>query len=265
MSRSALLNVIVSAVTKASRSLTRDFGEVENLQVAQKGPADFVTAADRKTENKLREELEAARPGYGFLLEEAGEIKGSDATHRWIIDPIDGTTNFIHGIPLVCISVALERSGTLVAGVIYNPIMNELFVAERGRGAYLNDRRIRVTPRRKIEEAVITCGIPHRGRGEHAVFLRELVKVQTRAAGLRRTGSAALDLAWVAAGRFDAFWERGLSPWDIAAGTLLVREAGGFVGDIDNKPDPLATGNVVAGNEELCTALKREIKAAHAG
>jgi len=263
MARSALINVIVSAVMKASRGLRRDFGEIENLQVATKGPADFVTAADRKAEEVLHEELEAVRPGYGFLFEESGEIKGTDATHRWIIDPIDGTTNFIHGIPNVCISVALERSGTIVAGVIYNPIMDELFVAERGSGAYMNDRRMRVAPRKRLEDAVITCGIPHRGRGDHAQFIRELVKIQTRAAGIRRTGSAALDLAWVAAGRFDGFWERGLAKWDIAAGIILVREAGGYVGELDNKPDPLITGNVVAGNEYMCQVLMKEIKAAN--
>jgi myo-inositol-1(or 4)-monophosphatase len=262
MARSALINVIVSAVMKASRGLKRDFGEVENLQVARKGPADFVTAADRKTEAILREELEIARPGYGFLLEESGEFKGTDTTHRWIIDPIDGTTNFIHGIPNVCVSVALERNGTIVAGVIYNPIMDELFVAERGSGAYMNDRRLRVAPRYKLEDCVITCGIPHRGRGDHAQFISELVRIQARAAGIRRTGSAAIDLAWVAAGRFDGFWERGLSLWDIAAGVLIVREAGGFVGDADNKPDPLVTGNVVAGNDEICQVLMKELKAA---
>ncbi|MGI9371016.1 MAG: inositol monophosphatase family protein [Hyphomicrobiales bacterium] len=262
MSRSALLNVMVSAVNKAARIVQRDFGEVENLQVAIKGPADFVTAADRKVEEILREELERVRPGYSFLLEEGGEIKGTDATHRWIIDPIDGTTNFIHGIPQVCISVALERSGTLVAGVVYNPITNELFVAERGAGAYMNNRRLRVAPRHKLEDAVITCGIPHRNRGDHVQFARELMRIQTRAAGIRRTGSAALDLAYVAAGRFDGYWERGLSVWDIAAGILLVREAGGFVGDLDNKADVLKTGNVVAGNDDICGVLKKEIKAA---
>ncbi len=262
MARSALLNVMVSAVRKAARGLNRDFGEVEALQVSRKGPGDFVTAADRKTEETLLRELEHVRPGYSFLTEETGVIEGRDKTHRWIIDPIDGTTNFIHGIPAFCISVALERDGNLVAGVIYNPITDELFVAERGGGAYLNDRRLRVAGRRDLADSVVVCGIPHNGRPDHPRFIKELARIQGRVAGVRRTGSAALDLAWVAAGRFDAYWERDIQPWDMAAGILMVREAGGMVGDVDNKPDPLKTGHVLAANEDIFRAMQAELKAA---
>jgi myo-inositol-1(or 4)-monophosphatase len=251
MLRSALLNVMVDAVRRAGRALARDFGEVENLQVSVKGPGDFVSAADTKAERTLREQLERARPGYGFLNEEGGAIEGSDKSHRWIIDPLDGTTNFLHGIPHFAISVALERDGVLVAGVVYNPVTNELYLAERGKGAFLDDRRIRVAARRDAHLAVFGTGAPHLGRGDHPRFLRELGAVMPRAAGVRRMGSAALDLAYVAAGRFDVFWERGLSPWDIAAGIVLVREAGGFVSDFDGRDGMLRTGDVVAGNETL--------------
>ncbi len=262
MPRSALLNVMVAAVRKSSRGLTRDFGEVENLQVSKKGPADFVTAADKRVEEVLMQELEIVRPGYSYLTEETGTIEGRDKTHRWIIDPIDGTTNFIHGIPSFCISLALERNGVLAAGVIFNPATNELFVAERGAGAFLNDKRLRVAARRNLEDAVITCGIPHNGKGDQPKFIREISRIQARVAGVRRTGSAALDLAWVAAGRFDGYWERGLKPWDVAAGIILVREAGGMVGDIDNKPDPLVTGNILCANDDLFRAMQSELKAA---
>ncbi|QPC43926.1 inositol monophosphatase [Kaustia mangrovi] len=262
MARSALLNVMVQAARKATRNIRRDFGEVENLQVSMKGPADFVSAADRRVEQALHQELERVRPGYGFLMEESGAIKGADQSHRWIVDPIDGTTNFIHGIPHFAVSIALERHGELVAGVIYNPIMDELFVAERGGGAFLNDRRLRVTQRRELSDAVVCCGIPHRGRGDHALFRHELARVQAKATGIRRSGSAALDLAYVAAGRYDAYWERGLKPWDIAAGIVLVREAGGTVSDIDSGRDMLQTGNIMATNDALHGELGRELKAA---
>ncbi len=262
MPRSALLNVMVSAVRKSSRGLARDFGEVENLQVSRKGPADYVTAADRRVEEKLMHELEIVRPGYCFLAEESGSVEGRDKTHRWIIDPIDGTTNFIHGIPCFCISVALQRNGVLVAGVIFNPVSNELFVAERGSGAFLNDHRLRVAARRNLEDAVVCCGIPHSGKGDQPKFIREISRIQARVSGIRRTGSAALDLAWVAAGRFDAYWERGLKPWDVAAGMVIVREAGGMVGDIDNGPDPLESGNILCANDDLFRAIQIELKAA---
>ncbi len=250
MARTALMHVMVQAAIKAGRSLARDFGEVENLQVSLKGPADFVSAADRRSEQILHRELSKARPGWGFLMEENGTIEG-DGVHRWIIDPLDGTTNFLHAVPLFTISLALEKAGQLVAGLIYNPVLDELFVAEKGSGAFLNDRRIRVGARKDLSDCVITTGIPHLGRGNHDRFLTELRMMMTEAAGIRRTGSAALDLAWVAAGRFDGYWERGLKPWDMAAGIVLVREAGGFVVDGEGRDKMLETGDIIAGNEAV--------------
>lgn len=255
------MNVMVSTARKAGRALARDFGEVENLQVSLKGPADFVTAADIRAEETIYAELSRARPGYGFLMEERGLIEGSDRTHRWIVDPLDGTTNFLHGIPLFAISIALERDGDLIAGLIHNPVSGETFTAERGKGAFLDDRRIRVAARERLEDAVVTVGIPHRGRPDHALFLRECAIVMENVAGIRRTGSAALDLAWVAAGRFDAFWERNLSPWDIAAGLVILREAGGYVSDIDGRPTMMKTGGVLAGNEAIHHGLQTLLKA----
>ena len=204
MARTALLNVMVQAVLKAGRGLTRDFGEVENLQVSLKGPGDFVSAADRRADETLIAELRKARPAYGFLTEESGVIAGSDDSHRWIIDPLDGTTNFLHGIPLFAVSLALEREGQLVAGVIYNPILNELYVAEKGAGAFLNDRRLRVAARRNLADCVIATGLPGIGRGTHGIAIPEINRMMPRLAGLRRSGSAATDLAWVASGRSTA-------------------------------------------------------------
>ncbi|MCJ8144733.1 inositol monophosphatase [Ancylobacter sp. A5.8] len=251
MIRSPLMTVMVQAVRKAGRSLVRDFGEVENLQVSLKGPADFVSNADRKAERILQEELSRARPNFGFIMEESGEVDGADESHRWIIDPLDGTTNFLHGIPLFCISVGLLRDGVPVAGVIFNPVMDELYIAEKGAGAFLNDRRIRVAARRALSESVITCGVPHMGRGDLAGFVREYTALAPKVSGLRRSGAAALDLAWVAAGRFDGFWERNLKAWDMAAGIVLVREAGGYVSDLDDSDKMLAKGDIVAGNEHI--------------
>jgi myo-inositol-1(or 4)-monophosphatase len=255
MLRSALLNVMTAAARKAGRSLKRDFGEVENLQVSLKGPADFVSTADRRAEDILLAELTKARPGYGFLGEEGGRRDGDDKSHCWIVDPLDGTTNFLHAIPQFAISIALEREGVIVAGVIYNPANEELFIAERGKGAFLNDQRLRVAARRRLADAVVACGLPHLGRGDLALFRSELTAIQDKVAGLRRFGAAALDLAWVAAGRFDAFWERDLSPWDMAAGILMVREAGGFVSDLDGGDGIFAKGEIIAGNEFLHKAL----------
>jgi myo-inositol-1(or 4)-monophosphatase len=262
MLRSALLNVMVAAARKAARSLTRDFREVEKLQVSVKGPGNFVSAADHRAESILREELAKVRPGYGFLGEEGGLVAGSDTTHTWIVDPLDGTTNFLHGIPQFCISIGLERQGTIVAGVIYDPIADELYTAERGKGAFLNDQRLRVAARRDLAEAVFACGLPHRGRGDLALFRSEFEAIQDKVAGLRRFGSAALDLAWVAAGRVDAYWERDISPWDIAAGLLLVREAGGFVSDVDGKDTMMQTGSIVAGNETMHHELLKLLRSA---
>jgi myo-inositol-1(or 4)-monophosphatase len=262
MLRSALLNVMVAAARKAARGLKRDFGEIEKLQVSLKGPANFVSSADRRAEEVLRAELAKARPGYGFLGEEGGHQEGSDKTHRWIVDPLDGTTNFLHGIPQFAISIALERAGTIVAGIVYNPANEELFVAERGKGAFLNDQRMRVAARRRLAEAVVACGLPHLGRGDLALFRKEFAGIQDKVAGIRRFGAAALDLAWVAAGRLDAFWERNLSPWDMAAGLLLVREAGGFVSDLDGGEDIFAKGEIIAGNETMQRELLALIRAA---
>ncbi len=264
MIRTPLMNVMTAAAQKAARGLKRDFGEVALLQVSRKGPADFVSAADKKSEKILFEELSRARPGYGFLMEEGGSVEGKDKTHVWHIDPLDGTTNFLHGIPHFAISVALERDGQLVAGLVYNPVTDEMFVAEKGQGAYLNNQRLRVAQRTDIREAVVCCGIPHIGRGDHRQFLNEMAQVMAVTAGLRRTGAAALDLAYVAAGRFDAFWERQLSTWDMAAGAVLVREAGGYVADVNGHPGYMQTGDIVAGNEAIQKELIALIKKAQA-
>jgi myo-inositol-1(or 4)-monophosphatase len=262
MLHSALLNVMIGAARKAARALRRDFGEVEKLQVSMKGPANYVSAADRRAEETLFQELNKARPGYGFLGEESGKREGPDKTHTWIVDPLDGTANFLHGIPQFAISIALERDRTVVAGVIYNPVSEDLFVAERGKGAFLNEQRIRVAARGRLADAMIACGLPHLGRGDIALNRRETSAIQDKVAGLRRFGAAALDLAWVAAGRLDGYWERDLSAWDMAAGLLMVREAGGYVSDLDGGDAMLAKGHIAAGNEAIHRDLLKALKAA---
>ncbi|MBS0361655.1 MAG: inositol monophosphatase [Proteobacteria bacterium] len=262
ITQSALLKVMSDAARKAARGLNRDFGELNELQVAKKAPADFVSAADLKAEQTLFEALTKARPGYGFLGEERGLIEGTDKTHTWIVDPLDGTTNFLHAIPHFAINIALEREGVVVAAVTYNPITNEMFWAEKGRGCFVNDKRLRVAARQRLDEAVLATGIPFLGHGQHATFLKELHQITQRVAGVRRFGAAALDLAWVAAGRFDGFWERDLSPWDIAAGTLLISEAGGKVTDADGGEDMLTKGSICAGNLEIHPLLLERLKAA---
>ncbi len=262
MLHSAILNVMIKAAHRAARSLKRDLGEVEQLQVSLKGPRNFVCAADRRAEAILREELAKARPDYGFLGEEGGAQAGSDKTHRWIVDPLDGTTNFLHGIPHFAIAIALERNGAIVAGLVYNPANDEMFIAERGKGAFLNDKRIRVAARQRLAEAIVACGLPHYGRGDLALARDEIAAAQRAFAGLRRYGAAALDLAWVAAGRLDAYWERDLSPWDLAAGSILVREAGGFISDLDGGDAILTKGNVVAGNDTMHRELLRLLQEA---
>jgi myo-inositol-1(or 4)-monophosphatase len=257
MLHSALLNVMIKAAHRAGRGLKRDLGEVEKLQVSVKGPGNFVTAADRRAEEIVREELAKARPAYGFLGEEGGAREGNDRTQRWIVDPLDGTTNFLHGIPHFAVSIALERNGVIVAGVTYNPANDELFVAERGKGAFLNNQRIRVAARRRLDEAIVGCGLPHYGRSDLKLSRYELAAAQRHFAGLRRYGSATLDLAWIAAGRLDAYWERNLSPWDMAAGILLVREAGGYVSDLAGGDAIFATANIIAGNETMHRELLR--------
>jgi len=242
---------MTAAARKAARGLKRDFGEVEKLQVSLKGPANFVSAADKRAEEVLHAELMKARPGYGFLGEEGGIREGTDKTHTWIVDPLDGTTNFLHGIPHFAISIALAREGTPIAGLIYNPITDESFVAERGKGAFFNDQRIRVAARKRLADAVVACALPHLGRGDLAQFRREFALLQDKVAGLRRFGAAALDLAYIAAGRFDAYWERNLSPWDFAAGVLMVREAGGYVTDLEDRERTMEPGDIIAGNDTM--------------
>lgn len=256
--RSALITVMERAVRKAGSSLRRDFGEVEQLQVSRKGPADFVSAADQKAERVLKEELKRARPNFGFMMEESGEEAGSDPDQpRWIVDPLDGTTNFLHGIPHYGISVALEERGEIVAGVVYNPLTDETFWAEKGKGAWLGERRLRVSGRQDLRQSVVATGIPYHGHGNHERFSAILTAVMNEVAGIRRFGAASLDLAYVAAGRFDAFWEDNLQPWDMAAGILLVREAGGFVSDFRGGEQMLATGEIVAGNTFLQSRLHK--------
>tara|TARA_B100000315_G_scaffold183307_1_gene172233 strand:+ start:718 stop:1530 length:813 start_codon:yes stop_codon:yes gene_type:complete len=263
--QSANITVMIKAARKASRKLKRDYGEVDQLQVSSKGPADFVTAADVRTEEMLRDELAYARPDYGFLLEEGGEITGEDASRRWIIDPIDGTTNFIHGIPHFAMSIALEENGEITAGVIYEPINEQMFWAEKGQGAFLNDRRMRVSGRAQMDQSIFATGIPFMGRGEpgdHEAFLKQMGAVMAVSAGIRRFGSAALDLAYVAAGRFDGFWETGLKPWDIAAGIIMVREAGGMVTELDGRDRMLESGSILAVNPNLHQELGQIIRMA---
>ena len=262
---SPALNVMTAAARKAGRPLVRDFNELENLQISMKGPADFVTHADKRTEHILIEELSKARPGYGFLGEEGGVVEGKDATHRFIIDPIDGTTNFMHGVPHFAISIGLEREGKLIAGVVYNPVTDDLYTAEKGHGAYLNNRRLRVAGRKDLPQSLIATGLPWLGRedGMNRAMV-ETAAVLGATSGIRRFGSASLDMAFVAAGRFDGFWERGLSPWDVAAGIVLVREAGGVVSDMDGGADMLTGGSLLTSNEHLHPQLLKLLKEAGA-
>jgi myo-inositol-1(or 4)-monophosphatase len=254
---------MIDAARKAARGLARDFGEVTELQVSKKGAADFVSAADLKAEQTLFELLSKGRPGYGFLMEERGVVEGTDKSHTWIVDPLDGTTNFLHAIPHFAVNIALEREGAgVVAAVTFNPITNEMFWAEKGKGAYVSDKRLRVAARTRLDESLIGCGIPFLGHGQHGKFLKELHQVSQRVAGVRRNGSAALDLAWVAAGRLDGFWERDLKPWDIAAGLLLVTEAGGRVTDAEGGEEMLTKGSICAGNLDIHPLLLERLRVA---
>jgi len=257
--RSPTINVMAEAALKASRALVRDFGEVEQLQVSRKGPADFVSAAELKAEKTLRRELSKARPDYGFLLVEGVEIEG-DGRNRWIVDPLDGTLNFLHGLPHFAISIGLERDGDIVAGLIHDPIRYETFWAEKGAGAFLNDKRLRVSERRRLDESIIATGVPFMGRAGHAPYLAQIAALMPLVAGIRRYGSAALDLAYVAAGRYEGFWETGLSIWDIAAGILIVRESGGFVSEMDGRNGMLKSGNVLAANAKLHGELMKTLR-----
>lgn len=253
--------VMINAARAAGRSLARDFGEVENLQVSKKGPADFVSNADHRAEQIIYDALAKARPGYGFLMEERGVVEGSDKSNRFIVDPLDGTLNFLHGQPHYAVSIGLEREGKLFAGVVYDVAKNEIFWAETGRGAWLDQRKLIVANRKRMEEAVFGTGTPWIGKGEaaHFKFAQEMAAMTPITAGIRRYGSAALDLAYVAAGRFDGFWEWGLKPWDIAAGVVLVREAGGYVDEIEGG-DLLTTGNIMAANEPLLPLLQERLR-----
>ena len=248
MQGSANLNVMIKAARKAGRGLVKDFREVEQLQVSSKGPGDFVSRADLAAEATLKEELLGARPNYGWLAEEGGGIEGKDPTRRWIVDPLDGTTNFLHGMPHWAVSIGLEHKGEVVAGVVFDAAKDELFYAEKGQGAWMNDRRIRVSGRGRMLDCVFATGVPFAAKRTLPAMLHDLSRLMPQCAGLRRWGSAALDLAYVAAGRFDGYWERELSPWDTAAGIVLVREAGGFVEALDPGRGTFETGTIVAGN-----------------
>jgi myo-inositol-1(or 4)-monophosphatase len=257
---SPALTVMTAAARRAGRKLIRDYGEIENLQVSMKGPGDFVSSADRRTEDMLVEELQRVRQGYPILTEERGVIDGPDKSHRFIIDPIDGTTNFLHGIPHFAISIALERDGQLVSGLVFNPVTDEMYQAEKGQGAYLNDKRLRVAARKELGKSLLATGIPFIGRPGHAVFSAELSAAMAATTGVRRFGAASLDLAYVAAGRFDGYWERGLSAWDVAAGILLVKEAGGVVTDLGGGADVLTGGTILATNENLHSPVLKLLK-----
>lgn len=262
--RSALMNVMFKAADKAAKGLVRDFGEVENLQVSRKGPADFVSTADFNAQKVIRQELGAARPEFGFLMEEAdGAADTSGKRERWIVDPLDGTTNFLHGLGHWAISIAAERDGELIAALVYDPIKNESFWAEKGMGAYSSNKRLRVTGRRDFSECLIGTGAPFKGvMHKRPNFSKQLDAVMPQVSGIRRWGAAALDLAYVAAGRYDAFWEEGLGPWDCAAGILLVREAGGFVSPILSGEDPMRSGSLVASNAEIHDPFVKMIREA---
>ena len=263
--RSALINVMEAAARKAGRGLIRDFGEVEQLQVSRKGPADFVSKADLQAERVIRAELQKARPAFGLLLEEAGEIAGQDPERRWIVDPLDGTTNFLHGIPHFAISIAMEERGEILAGVIFDPLRDELYWAEKGIGAYVNRRRLRVSVRDSLADAVLATGIPFGERPGKDKFIDILKPVMDQTAGVRRFGAASLDLAFVAAGRYEGFWEFGLSPWDVAAGVIIVREAGGLVSDIGGEHDMIYGGSIIACNDSLFDRVSSLLRGALPG
>ncbi|MCB1340096.1 MAG: inositol monophosphatase [Pseudooceanicola sp.] len=257
---SANLNIMIKAARKAGRSLVKDFREVENLQVSMKGPGDFVSRADLAAEKIIREELTNARPSYGWLGEESGGDDGQDPTRRWIVDPLDGTTNFLHGLPHWAVSIALEHKGNIVAGVVYDAAKDEMFFAEKGEGAWMNDTRLRVSGRNRMIECIFATGVPFGGRGELPATLQDLARLMPTCAGVRRWGAAALDLAYVAAGRYDGYWERGLNAWDIAAGLVILREAGGFAESIRPGQDVLERGDVVAGNAAIFDSFARVIR-----
>ncbi|SMY08976.1 inositol monophosphatase family protein [Flavimaricola marinus] len=261
MAGSANLNVMMKTARRAGRALLKDFGEVEQLQVSSKGPGDFVSRADRTAEQTIREALLEARPTYGFLGEEGAEIEGEDPTRRWIVDPLDGTTNFLHGLPHWAISIALEHKGAIVAGVIYDPVKDEMFYAEKGSGAWLNESRLRVSGRNRMIESIFATGVPFAAKNTLPATLQDLARLMPECAGVRRFGAAALDLAYVAAGRYEGYWEREVHIWDIAAGLLIVTEAGGLIGPIREGHDPLTDGDVIVANGEIFERFAKVIRA----
>ena len=262
---SPIINIMIRAAEKAARSLVRDFGEVEQLQISRKGPGDFVTNADKRSEKIIFEELQKARPSYSFLMEESGQIEGDDKDHVWIIDPLDGTHNFMHGIPYWNISIALEKNGEIQAGIVYEPIRNEMFHAEKGTGAFIaGNKRLRVSGRSEFDICCFCSGHPFKDGRYRPGYLQEIEAVAQQSPMIRRTGAAALDLCYVAAGRFDGFWERGLQPWDVAAAGLIVKEAGGIITSIDNNDNPVYSRNLVAGNGNVHGQLRQIIKKAAA-
>ena len=260
MQGSANLNVMIKAARKAGRTLVKDFGEVENLQVSMKGAGDFVTRADIAAERIIRDELMGARPSYGWLAEEGGGTDGKDPTRRWIVDPLDGTTNFLHGLPHFAVSIALEHKGEVIAGVIHDPVKDELFFAEKGAGAWMNEKRLRVSGRHRMIEAIFATGLPYAGRADLPETLQDLARLLPACAGVRRWGAAALDLAYVAAGRYDGFWERGLNAWDLAAGVVIAREAGALVAPMTEGDTILEEGEIIAANEALFDRFARVIR-----
>ncbi|MGV8987980.1 MAG: inositol monophosphatase family protein [Cypionkella sp.] len=260
MQGSANLNLMIKAARKAGRALVKDFREVENLQVSTKGPGDFVTKADREAERLIKEDLMEGRPTYGWVGEETGSTPGTDPTRRWIVDPLDGTTNYLHGLPHWAISIALEHKGEIVAGVIFDAAKDEMFVAEKGAGAWMNDRRLRVSGRRHMNEAIFATGIPFSAKRTLPATVADLARLMPACAGARQWGAASLDFAYVAAGRFDGYWERELQVWDMAAGLLLVREAGGFAEAVREGYDILDSGTVICANGALFQPFSKIIR-----
>ena len=260
MQGSANLNVMIKAARAAGRSLVKDFREVENLQVSSKGAGDFVSRADIAAEQIVRDILMESRPNYGWVGEESDAVEGKDPTRRWIVDPLDGTTNFLHGLPHWAVSIALEHKGELVAAVIFDAAKDEMFVAEKGQGAWLNESRMRVSDRSKMIESIFATGVPFGGRPDLPDTLQDMARLLPTCAGVRRFGAAALDLAYVAAGRYEGYRERGLNEWDVAAGILLVREAGGFVEGVEKDADPLSSGSMIAANASIFETFSRLIR-----
>lgn len=256
---SALINVMVAAAQKSGRALIRDFGEIEQLQVSRKSLGDFVSTADLRSEKIIIQELQKARPAYGFIIEESGTIRGEDPDNTWLVDPLDGTSNFLHGMPHFSVSIALQRKGEIMAAVVYNPVVDELYWAEKGSGAFLNQRRLRVSGRQHIDEALIACNTPYGKRGNSDKFINGFRKLVGIVSGVRHFGCASLDLCYVASGRLEGFFESGLKAWDIAGGALIIKEAGGYVCDFDGEQSFLEKGNIIAANEAIFPELKKAI------